>query len=55
MISKEEALKNIEEGFQKLNKIKSSYSSEELKINLDRNYHFLIFTNFIQNTLVLNS
>lgn len=55
MISKEEAIKRIDKDFKNLFKIKSNYSSEEVSKNLDTNYKFLIFTNFIQHSWDLNN
>ncbi len=55
MISKEEAIKRIDRDFKNLFKIKSNYSSEEVSKNLDTNYKFLIFTNFIQHSWDLNN
>lgn len=55
MISKEEAIKRIDKDFKNLFKIKLNYSSEEVNKNLDTNYKFLIFTNFIQHSWCLSN
>lgn len=55
MISKEKAIKNIEDWFEKLKRIKSNYSSEEVNKKLNNIYHYLIFTNFIKNSWDLNN
>lgn len=55
MISKEQAIKNIEDWFEKLKRIKSNYSSEEVNKELNNIYKYLIFTNFIKHSWDLNS
>ena len=55
IISKEKALKNIEEWFEKLKLIKSNYSFKEISKKSEDNYKFLIFTNFIKNSWDLNN
>lgn len=55
MISKEQALKNIDKEFSILNKIKSNYSSEEVSKKLNKIYQYLIFSNYINNLWSLNN
>ncbi len=54
-MDKKEALKRIDLGFKKLDKIHSNYSSKEIKNEFDKVYHYIIFTNIIKNLWSLNN
>jgi len=55
MITKEDALKNIEDWFEELKQIYSHYSSKDVWVMLKSQYHYIIFTNFIKNWWDINS